>query len=80
MVLYMELRNVIDDPLFNTAGAAKYLMSSAPTLERWRRNGVGPDFCKMGAAIRYRKSALDRFIEASTRSVVKARTKARQIA
>jgi hypothetical protein len=55
------------DPLFDTSGAAEYLKSSIPTLERWRRVGEGPDFSKMCGLVRYRKSALDRFIDASTR-------------
>jgi hypothetical protein len=56
------------DPLLDTAGAAEYLQSSIPTLERHRRVGLGPDFTKMGGIVRYRKSALDRYIEESTRS------------
>lgn len=63
----MTISNINDDPLFDTPGAAEYLLSSVPTMERWRRVGQGPDFCKMSGLVRYQKSALDRYIEASTR-------------
>jgi predicted DNA-binding transcriptional regulator AlpA len=56
-----------DDPLLDTEQSARYLGSSEPTLERWRRLNTGPDWVKLGGLVRYRKSALDRFIEENTR-------------
>jgi predicted DNA-binding transcriptional regulator AlpA len=56
-----------DDPLLDTAAAAAYLDSSLPTLERWRRLGTGPTWSKLGGLVRYRKSALDAFINECTR-------------
>jgi predicted DNA-binding transcriptional regulator AlpA len=56
-----------DDPLLDTPVAAAYLGSSVPTLERHRRFGTGPDWVKMGGLVRYRKSALDSYIEECTR-------------
>lgn len=56
-----------NDPLFDTPVAAEYLHSSVPTLERHRRLGTGPEWVKMGGMVRYRKSALDRYIDECTR-------------
>jgi predicted DNA-binding transcriptional regulator AlpA len=61
------------DPLFVTPEAARYIKMSAPSLERWRGQGLGPDFCKMGGSVRYRKSALDQYIEECTRSAAQMR-------
>lgn len=64
-------RSANPDPLFDTEGAARYLCEDNPpslvTMERWRRVGIGPAFVRMGGMIRYRRSALDAYIEASTR-------------
>jgi predicted DNA-binding transcriptional regulator AlpA len=65
-----------DDPLLTTPEAAKYTKISAPTLARWRYAGLGPDWSKLGAGVRYRKSALDLFVEISTHHV--RRPKARR--
>jgi hypothetical protein len=58
------------DPLFDTAGAARYLCEDDPpsivTMERWRRIGIGPAFVRMGGIVRYRRSALDAHIVACT--------------
>jgi len=56
-----------EDPLFDTNPAAQYLGLSVPTLERWRRSFVGPDWIKMGGLVKYRKSALNRYLEECTR-------------
>ncbi len=53
------IENPNPDPLFDTAQAAVYLHSSEPSLERFRRIGVGPKFVKMGGAVRYRRSDLE---------------------
>lgn len=56
--------------LLNTRDAASYLGLSAKSLERWRSDGTGPAFVKAGpgrrAAVRYRKSDLDAWIDAQT--------------
>ena len=44
--------------------AALSLRLSERTLERMRVSGLGPRFVKAGAAIRYRKIDLERWIEA----------------
>lgn len=57
------------DPLFDTPTSAVYLDTSVPSMERWRGQGVGPDWIKMNGSVRYRKSALDRYIEECTRRI-----------
>lgn len=47
-----------------TEEAAEFLQVKPATLEQWRWNGKGPQFIKMGRAVRYRKVDLDAFIEA----------------
>ncbi|MFT4044695.1 MAG: helix-turn-helix domain-containing protein [Gordonia sp. (in: high G+C Gram-positive bacteria)] len=57
---------VEDDPVWTPEDAGKYLSVSPETLRYWRYEGRGPEFCRMGGRlIRYRKSALDRFVEES---------------
>ena len=48
---------------FNTREAALYLGLAVSTLNKWRCHGGGPQFLKLGRAVRYRKDDLDRFIE-----------------
>ena len=55
------------DPLFTQNEAAAYLYLSPKTLAKWRCQY--PDrlpHLKIGGSVRYRKSALDAFLEAST--------------
>jgi excisionase family DNA binding protein len=47
--------------------AAKYLDSSTSTLAKLRLRGGGPRFCRIGRAIRYRRSDLDDWLIASSR-------------
>ncbi len=61
------------DPLFSTERAGEYLGGDKPiptrTLEDWRTSGIGPEFVRLGArAVRYRKSALDAFLERCART------------
>lgn len=65
--------NALADPLYDTEGAAAYLGGEKPlsarTLERWRREGGGPTYVVVGSkAVRYRRSALDAFLEAGEQS------------
>jgi excisionase family DNA binding protein len=46
--------------------AAEYLRSSTSTLAKRRLLGSGPTFVRIGRAIRYRKSDLDRWMNGST--------------
>ena len=52
--------------LFDETAAAEYLGGNAPvstrTLQRWRAEGSGPIFVKIGRLVRYRKPDLDNFL------------------
>lgn len=55
--------------IFNTREAAEYVRLGKPTLERFRITGEGPNYCKLGGAVRYRKVELDAWLESKlTRS------------
>jgi hypothetical protein len=65
-----------EDVLFDESHAATYLGGSdhpisVRTLQRWRFDGVGPDWCRVGRLVRYRRSALDRYLAARTRTSAK---------
>ena len=45
--------------------AAEFLRTSTSTLAKRRLYGDGPKFCRIGRAIRYRKSDLDEFMARS---------------
>ena len=45
--------------ILTTPEAAQYVRLGKPTLERFRLRGDGPQFCKLGGAVRYRRSDLD---------------------
>ncbi len=52
-----------DDPLMSVNDAAGYLKLARNTLDKYRSNGTGPEFVQAGSrSIRYRKSALDRWV------------------
>ena len=53
-----------NNDLICTKAAAKLLGLSPQTLEKWRSQGRGPVFVRIGSkAIRYRCEALTQFIE-----------------
>ena len=63
----VELPSTNIDPLYAEEGAATYLGGedrpiARRTLQRWRHEGVGPAWIRVGRLIRYRKSALDAFL------------------
>ena len=45
--------------------AATYLGLARSTLNKWRCQGEGPSFIKMGRAVRYRTTDLEGFLEES---------------
>jgi hypothetical protein len=49
-------------PWLDTKSAAKYVLSHADTLRRWRREGCGPSFSKRGKFIRYHVEELDAWL------------------
>ena len=55
--------------LLNADEGAALLGLHKRTLERWRREGIGPAFLRFGPKIiRYRRSALEAFMEESERT------------
>jgi hypothetical protein len=51
------------DPLLDTAAAALELNCSKSFLEKGRVTGCGPEFVKLGGLVRYRRSALHRYVD-----------------
>ena len=49
--------------LMNENAAAKYLGLSVKTLQSWRFKKIGPEYVKMGAAVRYAKEILDLYVK-----------------
>lgn len=39
---------------------------SSRTLQRWRQKNLGPRWCRIGRLVRYRRSALDAYLDANT--------------
>lgn len=59
--------NQNDDPMFNNSGAADYIGVTPGTLEVWRcTKRYNIPFIKVGRLVKYRKSALDAFLESRT--------------
>jgi predicted site-specific integrase-resolvase len=55
-----------DNPRFTPQAAAEYLDVAPGTLAWWRWKGSGPAYEKASGRVRYRKSALDRFLADGT--------------
>ena len=53
--------------LLNTDQAAQRLGLSPRTLERYRVTGEGPEYLKIGRAVRYTVSALERWLKGCKR-------------
>jgi hypothetical protein len=69
----MSSDNKSDGRVFGERDAGEYLGGerhpvSERTLQRWRLEGVGPKFLKLGRLVRYRKSDLDRWADAQLRT------------
>ena len=65
----MNTQNV----LYDEEAAGRYIGGtnspvSARTLQRWRLEGIGPVFVKLGRLVRYRQSDLELFLEERTRT------------
>ena len=57
-----------DRVLYTPDEAAKFLNSNPRTLERWRTEGNGPRFVKVGRRVHYRRESLDAWIAKQERS------------
>ena len=53
--------------LVNEKAAAATLGLAVTTLRRWRWAGCGPDFVRLGRAVRYDPAVLSEFIDFNTR-------------
>ena len=58
-------------PLLNESDTAALLGLRASTLRRWRWAGSGPEWIKLGGAVRYAPEALARFIASCRRPAPK---------
>ena len=57
----------VSTPFLDTREAATYLRLRPATLERWRSNGGGPAYCKLGGRVVYAREELDAFADAGRR-------------
>jgi helix-turn-helix protein len=48
--------------------AARVLNTAPATLQKWRWEGKGPRFLKVGRLVRYRRSELERYLASVERS------------
>jgi len=64
-----------DDDLLTTEECAAILRLNTKVLYRWRANGRGPAFCKIGRLIFYRRAAIVAFIRAAERPALSTTTK-----
>ena len=62
-----QAENAASDPLLDTPEAAVDLNCSQSFLAKARMTATGPEFVKLGRAIRYRQSALNAYKAAQTR-------------
>lgn len=53
---------------------ASYLGISLPTLARWRLEGAGPSFLKIGSRVAYRREAVDQWLAKRERSSTSERS------
>jgi excisionase family DNA binding protein len=63
-----DMEKTIQSNLLTREQAAQFLNLKKTTLEAWAVRGGGPDFVKMGKAVRYRMSDLETFIESRIRA------------
>ncbi|MFC1777024.1 DNA-binding protein [Pseudomonadota bacterium] len=70
----MTTRTYYPDDLLDTGQAAPVIASTPRSMIRWRGEGVGPDYCKIGRKVRYRYSSLLRWIEAQEITPVREAT------
>jgi predicted DNA-binding transcriptional regulator AlpA len=54
--------------LVSTKELARELSVHPNTLNKWRIQGLGPRFIKLGLAVRYRRSDIEKWLRAHTRT------------
>jgi predicted site-specific integrase-resolvase len=63
----------ISEPLVTEGEAAGMLRVSLTSLRRWRREGGGPVYRKMGRTVRYRPDDLSDFVASARRTSTSGR-------
>ena len=62
------MRSALLNGAMTTTEAAKYLELSEATLKRWRSQGLGPKFFRLGQRkVRYRQDDLDEWLDGKAR-------------
>jgi hypothetical protein len=60
---------VDSDEILTPVEAAQELKIPSPrTLERWRTNGTGPAFVRLGRRVAYTRGALRQFVQLNTKN------------
>ena len=60
-----------NEGLLNSVEAAIYLGLSPNTLARWRCEKLNISYCKIGGAVRYKKTELDSYITNQSIAIAK---------
>jgi predicted DNA-binding transcriptional regulator AlpA len=62
-------QSILSDPLLSTEDFSARTGIKPRTIERWRLEGKGPEFVRIGSRmVRYRLSAIESFIRQSQRA------------
>jgi predicted DNA-binding transcriptional regulator AlpA len=56
-------RNSLSDELLDTIDVAHIYGVTPECIRRWRMTGAGPRFVRLGRAVRYRREAVDAFLQ-----------------
>ena len=57
------------DQLYNEKETAKLLSLSVKTLQRYRYNGGGPIYIKIGKSVRYKESDIEKYVSERIRYI-----------
>ena len=75
------MHDILLDPILSEEDLAKWLDISRPTLQRMRSDGTGPPFIQLSERrVGYRKSEVDRWLDARTINRVGALVSAEPVA
>ena len=59
----MDKNQVCRENLLTEKQAATFFSLKPQTLTSWRHKGTGPEYLKIGGAVRYRRRDLERYAE-----------------
>lgn len=57
-----DAQRALPDELLTPTAASEFLKITVVTLQRWRTEGCGPPYCKIGRRVTYRRSDLNEFV------------------